>query len=137
MHGSMGKWQDGVWARRGTQRRRSDLGTGQGGVEGSEMGANGSGEQGQQTGLWLEGRQMEWSSSYSGPFISDWEEIWYRLRLAEVGLEMSPKGREIKPQVSNSPGSTISVRQRELVLKYTISPPALSNLRAGAAKFLM
>jgi len=54
-----------------------------------------------------------------------------------VGLEMSPKGREIKPQVSNSPGSTTSVQQRELVLKYTISPPALSNLRAGAAKFLM
>ena len=54
MHGSMGKWQDGVWARRGTQRRRSDLGTGQGGVEGSEMGANGRGEQGQQTGLWLD-----------------------------------------------------------------------------------
>lgn len=74
-NGSMGKWQDGVWARRGTQRRRRDLGTGQGGVGGSETGAKGSREQGQQAGLRLEGRQMEWGNSCCGPYISVCEEM--------------------------------------------------------------
>lgn len=65
---------------------------------GSETGAKGSREQGQQAGLQLEGRQMECGSSCYGPYISVCEEMWYRLRQAEVGLEMSPKGREIKPR---------------------------------------
>ena len=65
---------------------------------GSETGAKGSREQGQQAGLRLEGRQMECGSSCCGPYMSVCEEMWYKLRQAEVGLEMSPKGREIKPR---------------------------------------